>query len=325
MRRLELDPDLADPERVARNLVFATDGRSLAAVLGKPDSGRRVLVQYDLDRNTGRIIPEPTSEDEGREDAPDPAVSPDLEIVAEVLLDYTEYDFVRLTDTWAKPPEVVELPVVGDGMHFTAVGFAANGSVLLTGIFGLEINACRVHRWNVSALLNGANSHEAELEALDLPAETESTAFADHGTIQAVGTSQGAIIVFDLLGERRPFTLVHDRRRARRVSQLDFSPDGQMLATRSAGTVAVWAVASGEEVARLSGRHPLTGFAFTPDGGAILVASTDGTVSRFDTSGFAAGDRFDWGLGSLHSVAVAPDGLTAAAGGEAGQVVMWDV
>ena len=75
----------------------------------------------------------------------------------------------------------------------------------------------------------------------------------------------------------------------------------------------------------MSGPQPLTGFAFTPDGQHLLTSSTDGTVCRFDTTDFALADRLAWGLGPLHSVAVAPDGLTAAAGGDAGRVVVWDV
>ena len=310
---------------MARNLRFGTDGRALAAVLGGPDSGRRVVVRYDLGRDVGTVVPEPSDEDENREDAPDPAVSPDLELVAEVLADYAGYDRVRLTDSWAKPPAVVDLPSVGDGMAVTAVGFAFGADVLLVGVAGPEVDACRVLGWVVEDLLGGADPDVCYINAIQLPAGTEPSGFANTDQFQAVGTAQGTAVLFDLTSTRQPLTVVHDIRRARRVGQLAFTPDGRRLVTRGGGTVAVWDVASGDEIARLSGPKSLTGFAVTPDGQHLLTSSTDGTVCRFDAHTFALADRLAWGLGPLHSVAVAPDGLTAAAGGDAGRVVVWDL
>jgi hypothetical protein len=34
---------------------------------------------------------------------------------------------------------------------------------------------------------------------------------------------------------------------------------------------------------------------------------------------------FDWDVGRLRSTAFSPDGMLAAAGGDAGKIVLWDV
>jgi WD40 repeat protein len=35
--------------------------------------------------------------------------------------------------------------------------------------------------------------------------------------------------------------------------------------------------------------------------------------------------EFDWSIGNVTALAFAPDGLTAAAGSDRGQIVIWDV
>ena len=36
-------------------------------------------------------------------------------------------------------------------------------------------------------------------------------------------------------------------------------------------------------------------------------------------------NAFDWKVGPVTAVAVAPDGLTAAVAGKSGQIVVWDI
>ena len=55
------------------------------------------------------------------------------------------------------------------------------------------------------------------------------------------------------------------------------------------------------------------------------TAGQDGTVRRWEVASGRAAGVLDWSVGKITAVAVAPDGLTAAAGGEKGQIVLWDV
>jgi WD40 repeat protein len=76
--------------------------------------------------------------------------------------------------------------------------------------------------------------------------------------------------------------------------------------------------------------------AFTPDGQRLLAGSAVGTIRAWDVPDLpAATDEarvdvrpalvFDWGIGPVTALAVAPDGLTAAAGSSTGSVVVWDL
>ena len=53
-----------------------------------------------------------------------------------------------------------------------------------------------------------------------------------------------------------------------------------------------------------------------------------GRACERDASGCVGGRAraaFNWGVGRLHSLAIAPDGMTAAAGGSKNEIVVWDL
>lgn len=64
---------------------------------------------------------------------------------------------------------------------------------------------------------------------------------------------------------------------------------------------------------------------FSPCNRMFLTAGIDGTVRFWDTDTWAESKRFDFGIGKVTAAAFAPDGLTAAAGGESGEIVVWDI
>lgn len=68
-----------------------------------------------------------------------------------------------------------------------------------------------------------------------------------------------------------------------------------------------------------------TALALHPSGKWLAVGSEDGTVRTFDTAGWREATAHTWPVEPVAGLAFAPDGLKAAAGGNEGQVVVWDV
>lgn len=62
-----------------------------------------------------------------------------------------------------------------------------------------------------------------------------------------------------------------------------------------------------------------------PSGQWLAAGQVDGTVRVFDTASWREVTAYQWPLKPVAGIAFAPNGLTAAAGGEEGQFVVWDV
>lgn len=106
-----------------------------------------------------------------------------------------------------------------------------------------------------------------------------------------------------------------------------FSPDAEELVGINDMTLLVWPVPElgRPRLVRNDSRKDFTAAAFHPSGGHLYAASNDGTVQVFDAGTWERVGRFSWPLGKPKSVAVSADGTLAAAGGDAGDVVIWDV
>ena len=72
-------------------------------------------------------------------------------------------------------------------------------------------------------------------------------------------------------------------------------------------------------------RKQFTGVAFHPHGRYLLTASNDKSVKLWDLTCGQVVRSYDWSAGRMRSVAVAPDGLTAAAGSDENLVVLFDL
>jgi len=72
-------------------------------------------------------------------------------------------------------------------------------------------------------------------------------------------------------------------------------------------------------------RKHFTGLAVHPDGRRVFASNNDGTVREYDAVTLQELRAYDWKVGKLTCVAVAPDGMTAAVGSDTGKVVVWDL
>src|SRR5262249_46080330 len=101
---------------------------------------------------------------------------------------------------------------------------------------------------------------------------------------------------------------------------LEFSPDGKLLAERGGGdAIGVWGVADGERHLDFPQSHTsdVEAVAYFPDGRLVVTGGRDGTVRVWDVA--AARELHNLKLGpgrsGVSAVAVSPDGKTVAAGG----------
>jgi uncharacterized protein (TIGR03067 family) len=107
------------------------------------------------------------------------------------------------------------------------------------------------------------------------------------------------------------------------------SPDGRNLAAGfDDSSVLVWEVAM-RKVTTLEGhKFPVTSVMFTPEGDKLLAGAANGRddggeVKLWDLATERVSKSYPWDKGSVHAVAISPDGMTCAAGGKSG-IELWD-
>jgi WD40 repeat protein len=108
------------------------------------------------------------------------------------------------------------------------------------------------------------------------------------------------------------------------VRFLAFSPDGSALVGTAGPRLRVWDLAGDREIAlHKRGTKHFQGLAFA--GGHLLTVSNDETVRVWNAHSWVELSTIHWTIGALINLAVSADGLRAAAGSDAGKVVVWDL
>jgi WD40 repeat protein len=107
-----------------------------------------------------------------------------------------------------------------------------------------------------------------------------------------------------------------------------YSPDSRWLAVTDGAEVTMYELGSGQPVRAGSLHNPTQGpgrfMAFSPDSKYLLTGARDRVVRLWDVESRNLLEAWDWGVGQATCVAFAPDGMTAAVGGNR-QVVVWDL
>jgi WD40 repeat protein len=113
-----------------------------------------------------------------------------------------------------------------------------------------------------------------------------------------------------------------------RIRCLGFAPLNQrrLLAIATGRMVELWDVEGQRTlVTYLGHRSEVLTLAFSADAGTLLTGSADRTVRRWDTWTGKQQEAWHWEIGRINAVALSPDGMTAAAGGEKSEIVIWDM
>ena len=109
---------------------------------------------------------------------------------------------------------------------------------------------------------------------------------------------------------------------------LAVAPVGELIAVAVTGSLFIFTaadLAQAPHKLRNTGRKHFTDIAFHPSGKYLAATSNDETVKLYDTATWEVARTFTWDIGRMRSVAFSVDGTLAAAGGDKGKVVVWDV
>ena len=160
-----------------------------------------------------------------------------------------------------------------------------------------------------------------------------SVSFSPDGLTVAIGRSDTFAALYDLRTGRQTAKLGGSWS----ITDLDFSPDGKLLATATlSGTVYVWDVASQNIVSSLSGAGVTLAVRFSPrDGKLVAVGDSSGRVvfwrldptHRFEGAWAARpiGQQLKGHNGGVDSLDFAPRGSTLVTLSDDGKLRLWDL
>lgn len=225
--------------------------------------------------------------------------------------------------------------------HVTSFDLTSDGGRLVMSRGGAGLN--RVECWNIrstASFVPAWSIRDGEPVAPDEPyLLNQSTWFCNEVAISHDGkTIATAESRSSGTSGDKSLIVLRDGATGRAVAELGRSetsfdvrlavvPDGSTLFAWDNRVLERWDIVAGRRTGRLPapGRAYFWGLAIHPSGELIVTVSGDGQARYWDLPDFSPIRSVKWEVGKLYSVAFSPDGALAAAGGDKGKVIVWNV
>lgn len=218
--------------------------------------------------------------------------------------------------TWVPIPAAKGTTLVG-------VAFAPDGERVAVGRIKRSVRGEHV-MWKASVAVWRVDPAE---EVLTFPIDTEPRvmAFSADGELLACAggiDGEPTVCVHDTATGKQWYAFVPKGTQSRGLA---FDAGGR-LAVVNAKWVYVLPAGGGEpQFVLASASKQMNAGVFSPDGRRILTGAHDGSLRVWGAADGREVRSFDWQVGPVTAVAFAPDGLTCAAAGLNGKVIIWDV
>lgn len=230
--------------------------------------------------------------------------------------------------------EPIAPPLLAHNSAVVNLAFSHDGSLLASGScsqFHLS-GACLVGEvilWDLTTLepVRILTDTVGFAQALDFNADDSLLALTDCSSVEVAGVClEGVVRLVDWArGETVAMLEGHDGF----VWSVDFSPDGQLLASSSAdNSIIVWDVASGQPVGQRLSNHggPVRRVTFSPDGSRLASAGFDNLVFLWDVaSGQVIGGAMAGYANNAMDVAFNAEGTTLVASSLDGSITLFDI
>lgn len=174
----------------------------------------------------------------------------------------------------------------------------------------------------------GRESGREEAEGASM-ASALALAFSPDGKTLACGSSENAVIVWDLANEQAAAIRL-EQGITRDVTALAFSPDGKLLASGGKeGAVILWNPSAREQLVRLRDHEDaVLSLAFSPDGRILASGGADQRIILWDAQTWLPFGAPLETPGKVASLSFSPDLRQlqlASASGDGGQGYLWDL